>query len=156
MPKKLLFKLAYRSFLQPWYRWRRGMTLGTRTCVFDAGDRVLLVQHSYSDGWVLPGGGVEHGETIYESAIREVWEEARVVVDEKPTLVGFVNNDSIFPGDHVAILTVRKFRQEAFVPNSEIAAAEFFAVSDLPQSTTEGTRRRIAEVSQGLPVSPRW
>jgi len=41
-------------------------------------DRILMVQHRDEDGlfWILPGGGVEPGETPAEAAVREVWEEA--------------------------------------------------------------------------------
>ena len=35
----------------------------------------VLVENSWSDGWVLPGGGVEAGETHREAAVREVREE---------------------------------------------------------------------------------
>ena len=45
--------------------------------VRDEADRVLLVEHD-KDGrrhWLLPGGGVEHGETLVNAAAREVGEE---------------------------------------------------------------------------------
>src|SRR4051794_35665582 len=46
------------------YWWlSRGMTLGVRAVVLDDNNRVFLVKHSYVDGWHLPGGGVEVGET---------------------------------------------------------------------------------------------
>ncbi|MBP1934614.1 8-oxo-dGTP diphosphatase [Ammoniphilus resinae] len=33
-------------------------------------------------GWELPGGKVEAGETIYQAAIREVWEETGAKIAE--------------------------------------------------------------------------
>ena len=42
---------------------------------------VLLVSAANRAGaWVLPAGGVEPGESAYESAKRELWEEAGAVV----------------------------------------------------------------------------
>lgn len=41
-------------------------------------DRVLLVAHQFPgnpSAWLLPGGGVELGETLLEAAVREIQEE---------------------------------------------------------------------------------
>lgn len=132
------------------------MTLGTRTAVFDELGRVLLVRHTYAPGWMLPGGGVERGETIFESATREILEEAGIIAEETPVLVGLCNNDEHFRGDHVAILVLRKFQRQPFRPNAEIAAADFFDLGKLPGDTTVGTRRRIEELVTHGTVSHRW
>lgn len=42
---------------------------------FDAEGRVLLVKPNYKDGWDIPGGYVEPGETPLEGCRREVGEE---------------------------------------------------------------------------------
>lgn len=156
MIKRALYKTAATLVLHPWYRQVRGMTLGTRTAVLDANGQVLLVRHSYAPGWLLPGGGVERGETIFESAKRELREEAAIEALEEPVLFGFHLNDRRFKGDHVASLVVRRFRQHAFTPNAEIAEARFFAIASLPSETTSGTRRRIAEILNGTPPSAHW
>ena len=41
----------------------------------DREGRVLLVKPSYKDGWEIPGGYVEHGESPLAAAVREVREE---------------------------------------------------------------------------------
>ena len=67
------------------------------------------------------------------------------------------SNRDIFPGDHVLIYIVRHWRQmRAITPNSEIAEAGFFAPDALPDSTTPGTRRRLAEMFGHQPRQTLW
>lgn len=145
-----------RLVIQPYFRQVRGMTLGTRTAVIDSASRVLLVRHTYAAGWMLPGGGVERGETVHEAALRELREEAAVHGQEAPQLLGIYLNDRQFPGDHVACFVLRKFRQERFRPSSEIAEARFFPPQDLPHDVSPGTGRRLAEIFDGQAIGRQW
>lgn len=154
--KRWLFR-AVKPVLHAAYRQTRGMTLGTRTVVLTgAPAQVLLVRHGYAPGWLLPGGGVERGETLAQSAMRELREEAGIVAGEEPGFHGIFLNDAQFAGDHVACFVLRRFRREIFTPNREIAEARFFPVASLPEGTTPGTRRRIAEVMEGRPAPGVW
>jgi 8-oxo-dGTP pyrophosphatase MutT (NUDIX family) len=154
--KRWLF-CAARPALRAIYRQTRGMTLGTRVIVLKGEPaQVLLVRHGYAPGWLLPGGGVERGETLLQSAIREVREEAGIVAEEDAVLHGIFLNDAQFAGDHVACFVLRRFREGPFTPNGEIAEARFFPVAALPAGTTPGTRRRIAEVTEGNPAASLW
>ena len=107
-------------------------------------------------GWLLPGGGVERGETIFELAKRELLEETEIIAGEEPLLHGLFLNDANFKGDHVAVLVVRKFRQTIFKPTLEIAEAGFFAARTLPEGTTRGTALRIGEILQGHTPAEHW
>jgi 8-oxo-dGTP pyrophosphatase MutT (NUDIX family) len=154
---KRIFYGAAKQIVHPFYRQVRGLTLGTRTLVLnDGGREILLVRHTYAPGWLLPGGGVDRGETIYQSAVREVNEEGGIVAAEEPLLHGLFLNDRQFRGDHVACFVLRKFRVEPFSGNFEIAEARFFPVAALPDGTTGGTKRRINEVMNGLPATRTW
>jgi 8-oxo-dGTP pyrophosphatase MutT (NUDIX family) len=57
-----------------------------RLVVLDVGERLLLfhthdpVDPGLGQWWELPGGGIEDGETYLEAAIRELAEEAGIVV----------------------------------------------------------------------------
>lgn len=154
--KTMLFRVM-KPFLRVAYRQTRGMTLGTRTVVLkDGGAEVLLVRHGYAPGWLLPGGGVERGEALVDAARRELHEEAGIIAECEPVLHGIFLNDAQFRGDHVACFVVRRFREAGFTPNAEIAEARFFPAGQLPEGTTPGTRRRIAEVLSGEPPARAW
>lgn len=154
--KRILYRTA-KPVLHPFYRQMRGMTLGTRTVVLRNEDsEVLLLRHGYAPGWLLPGGGVERGESLAAAALRELREEAAIEAEEEPLLHGLFLNDRNFRGDHVATFVLRRFRQGAFRPGLEVTEVRFFPVGDLPEATTPGTRRRIAEVTGKLPPAREW
>jgi 8-oxo-dGTP pyrophosphatase MutT (NUDIX family) len=139
--------------------WRivRGMTLGVRGVVLDSDDKVFLVRHSYVAGWHLPGGGVEVGETFMEALTRELAEEGRIVLSGAVVLHGLFFNSHVSRRDHVAVYVIRQFSQDRLPdPNHEIVACGFFAADALPEGTTEGTRRRIAEVLDGAAPIATW
>lgn len=156
MWRRMAFEGLRRLVLQPLHRQVRGMTLGARGLVIDAEDRVLLVRHTYAPGWLMPGGGVERGETLEDALRRELLEEAGVEVEGRPRLFGIYSNHSRFPGDHVALYVVRAFRRRPWQPGAEIAAAEFFPRAALPADATGGTRRRLAEVLDGAEPDGLW
>lgn len=133
------------------------MTLGVRGLVLDDQRRVLLVRHTYVDGFYLPGGGVESRETLVDALERELHEEANVLLDEPPELFGMYFNRRFSARDHVALYVVRSFRiTEPRLPDREIAEAGFFALDALPADTTVATRARIAEALEKAPISPYW
>ena len=141
------------------FYWRiaRGMTLGVRGVVLNSDNKVFLVKHSYVAGWHLPGGGVEVGETFLEALTRELAEEGRIVLSGRPELHGLFFNSHVSRRDHVAVYVIRQFSQDRMPePNHEIVACGFFAASALPEGTTGGTRRRIAEVLGGVAPIATW
>ncbi len=54
---------------------------------FDDADRILIVDPTYKDGWDIPGGYVEAGETPAQAAAREVREELGIETAVGPLLV---------------------------------------------------------------------
>jgi len=143
--------------LHLYFRVSRGMTLGVRGAVLNADGEVLLVRHTYTPGWHLPGGGVEPGETLADALAKELREEANVTLTGPAALHGLFLNRESSRRDHVAVFVVRSFAQaEPKQPDREIAEAGFFALSALPEGTTQGTRRRLAEIAGGLPASGVW
>jgi 8-oxo-dGTP pyrophosphatase MutT (NUDIX family) len=154
---RLRFEPLLRRVFHFYSRFARGMTLGVRAVVLDAGNRVFLVKHSYTPGWHLPGGGVETGETFLISLTRELMEEGLIELKGEPELHGLFFNRRISPRDHVAVYIVRQFHQErAPAPNREIIDTGFFDAAALPTDTTRGTRLRIAEVLENRPKIEDW
>lgn len=50
--------------------------------VLNSDDEILLVSAD-RENWGLPGGGVEKGESLIDALVREVYEEAAVIIDDK-------------------------------------------------------------------------
>ncbi|MGE0741302.1 MAG: NUDIX domain-containing protein [Hyphomonadaceae bacterium] len=153
---RIKFEPLITPIFRTWWRLRRGTTLGVRGIATDGSGRVLLVRHTYSAGWHLPGGGVESGETAVASAIREMAEEGGVEAIGAPRLVGFYANHANFPNDHIALFRFETWRPCAATAHSEIAERGFFTLDALPDGVTPGTRRRLAEVFEGAPQSAEW
>ncbi|GBE43350.1 hypothetical protein BMS3Bbin10_01426 [bacterium BMS3Bbin10] len=143
--------------LRPWWRLTRGLTIGAQGVVVDERSGVLLVRHRYRPGWFFPGGGVERFETIETALARELHEETGVALTAPAELHGIFSNGENFPGDHIAVFTVRAWEQaETPPPNMEIAEQGFFTLKDLPRGTDAGTRRRLAEIFDGADLSEMW
>jgi ADP-ribose pyrophosphatase YjhB (NUDIX family) len=138
-----------------WWRLRRPMTLGVRIIACDEKQRVLLIRHTYADGWHLPGGGVDHGETALQAALRELAEEGGVESTEAQ-IVGFYSNHTRFRNDHIVLYRTERWRPCATRENGEIAERGFFALDALPAGVTPGTQRRLAEAFSGAPPSAAW
>ena len=150
--EQITTRLAHLSFLA-----MRPMTLGVRGIVLDAADAVLLVKHSYVQGWHLPGGGVEPGETCEAALARELQEEANVIVEAPTILHGLFFNAHVSRRDHVAVYVVRRFRVTGErAPDREILEARFFARDALPEDATRATRARLAEIFERQPLSAIW
>src|SRR5450755_2773153 len=121
-----------RRLMHFYWRFSRAATLGARAMVIDGTGRVFLVKHSYMDGWHLPGGGVETGETVLAALARELAEEGNIQLAGEPKLHGIFFNSRVSRRDHVAMFIVRDFHQIGPpVPDYEIIAHGFYALDAL-------------------------
>jgi ADP-ribose pyrophosphatase YjhB (NUDIX family) len=122
----------------------------------DAEGRVLLVKHTYLHGWWLPGGGVERGQSCEDALVREMHEEAGVIVEGRPTLVSVHANERFFRGDHVLVYRIDRFSMTDRTHHGEIAEIGWFDPTALPADAHRATRARLAEVLGGAEVNPVW
>lgn len=94
-------------------RWRvlRPLTVGIRLLAVKDGS-VLLVKHTYTDGWYLPVGGVQAGETLVEATRREAAEETGTVLREL-RLFGVYSSFFEPKSDHIVLFCSEDFERES-------------------------------------------
>jgi ADP-ribose pyrophosphatase YjhB (NUDIX family) len=156
MPKTLRARTLRDRAFQSFWRISRSVTLGVRAVVTDAEGRVLLVRHTYTPGWHLPGGGVERGHTAEQTVAKELWEETGVVPEGPMALLSVHSNHSFFPNDHVLVFRIGAWRQETPPERGEIAERGFFDPKAPPEGVTNGTVRRLEEVFGGVAARVEW
>jgi 8-oxo-dGTP diphosphatase len=138
-----------------------GKKLGAAAVILDTQGRVLLVKHSYGPlNWELPGGGAEQGESIVETALREVREETGLHVVAQHTTGIYYDTET----DVLHFVFLCQSRDSTPVPRSEteeISASGFWSPTALPRPISDFTVRRIADAMGGVrqplpaPVGPR-
>jgi 8-oxo-dGTP pyrophosphatase MutT (NUDIX family) len=121
-----------------------GKIVGARALVIKD-KQVLLIRHTYIDGWCTIGGTVDSGESARTALIRELSEEVGVLPLNVPTLHGVFYNNIHKRDDHVLFYIVTDFKEINYTPSPEIAEKCWFPLDDLPKDITLGTQRRIEE-----------
>ena len=121
-----------------------GKIVGARALVIK-NNQVLLIRHTYIDGWCTIGGTVDSGESAKQALVRELSEEVGIVPVNDPLLHGVFYNNIHKRDDHVLFYFVTDFREINNTPSPEIAEKRWFSLDDLPKDITLGTQRRIEE-----------
>ena len=134
------------SFIQP--------RVAAGVLFVDDDDRVLMVVPSYKDYLDIPGGYVEHGETPYAGAQREVFEELGIKPQIGRLLVADWWEDSPEAGDMAKLLLV--FDGGTLTPDQldaitvdadEITDHGFQDLADLDTVTIPRLANRIRQAS---------
>lgn len=117
-----------------------GAPFGAHTVVYRPNGALLLVRHDRVDKWVVPGGGIDDGESFREAARRELTEEAGVEVSYDGLAIA--NRIRVSCDDHRTwgVLPVFAAEAETFEPtvsdpDGEISDAQWF--STLPEDTRD-------------------
>ena len=122
-----LFKI-YNFFKRHFLNTFRIKTVGVRALIFKD-NKILLVRHTYIDGWYLPGGGVNAHESAHQAVVREVREEVGI---EITNLRYFKSQPWPFPNS-LMIAYFADYAGGTITPDpSEIEAADWFSRDALP------------------------
>ncbi len=119
---------------------KSGAPYGAHTIVYRPSSELLLVRHEGVDRWVLPGGGVDPGESLAETARRELAEEAGIEASYDG--LGLLTRIELETGGYETwgLVPVFAARAESLVPeiddpDDEISEARWF--EDLPEDTRD-------------------
>jgi ADP-ribose pyrophosphatase YjhB (NUDIX family) len=118
-------------------RYRKGYSIGVGGVVL-CGKKALLVRRALGsniDDWAIPGGFVEHNETIDVAVRREVFEEAGVRA-EIEGLIAARSRVSDAENSAYFIFLLRASDESTQADGFEVAGARFFTLDEvqaLPQ-----------------------
>ncbi|MBS4203620.1 NUDIX hydrolase [Lederbergia citrea] len=109
--------------------------------VFDKENRVLMQKRTDNGQWGFPGGFMELGESVQDTAKREVYEETGLLLDELE-LFGIYSGpqyDKTFSnGDQVALVQIsficKRYSGELVESNEESIQNNFFPLEELPEN----------------------
>ncbi len=122
-------------------------------------DEILMIRRTDNDNWAVPGGGMDPGESITETAVRETEEETGITC-EITGLTGIYTNPR-----HVILYTSNgEVRQEFSIvftarpvggqlrPSSESAEPQWVAAKMIPGLTMHPSmRQRIQHYLENRP-----
>jgi len=116
---------------------------GANVIILDDNNRVLL-QKRKSGSWGLLGGLLEIGETLEDTAIREVYEESNLKISDLHLVNVFSGPKYHFKldnADEIYVITsvyyTREFKGELIADNNESLELQFFKLHELPDLEEE-------------------
>ncbi|MFO7831186.1 MAG: NUDIX domain-containing protein [Desulfuromonadaceae bacterium] len=123
-------------------------------CIIDERERILLTKRSippFFGQWVMPGGKIDHGESISSALMREVQEEVGLKV-KTGTLVDIYEHLAVGErSDHYIILYYRALplTYEISINPAELSEAHWFDAHELPHlDVPPGSRQVLAQLYQ--------
>jgi 8-oxo-dGTP pyrophosphatase MutT (NUDIX family) len=143
--KRFFLTLLYKIYIMRWW-FKRSITVGVRLLLIKDG-QVVLVKHTYQEGWYLVGGGIKQNETPEEAGRREAREEAGAQLGSM-TLFGIFTQHIENRSDHIIVFVCNDF---TLVPakDFEIESVQLFPTDKLPEDIRPPCKRRIEEYLSG-------
>ncbi len=113
--------------------------IGATTLVFNKDNELLLNLRTDTNSWGIPGGSMELYETIEETAVRELKEEAGINAERLELLKVLSGEDYYFEypnGDKlwtvIVLFKVEKYTGKIKVSDNESNKLNFFPLNNLP------------------------
>lgn len=113
--------------------------LGATTLVFNKKNELLLNLRTDTNTWGIPGGSMELYETIEETAIRELKEEAGITADKLELVTILSGKEYYFEypnGDKmctvIVLFKIMNYSGDIKVSDNESKQLKFFALDKLP------------------------
>ncbi|MEK5529390.1 NUDIX domain-containing protein [Viridibacillus sp. FSL R5-0468] len=117
----------------------------------------LLLQHRSDGVWELPGGLMEQGESLEETAKRAVLEETGFIIDDLQLLGVFsgesydskvVNSDEVY--SVTAVYITRNITGKMKKDQEETGDLKYFNINQIPDSLTEEYRGYIMPFKESI------
>jgi ADP-ribose pyrophosphatase YjhB (NUDIX family) len=121
-------------------------TVGVCTAVLHERGLVLLTKREDFEVWCLPGGGVDLGETLAETAVREVREETGLEV-RLVGLVGLYSRPAL--SSHLVVFAAEPIGGQLRLDPCETIDVGFFPGEELPEPLIWWQRQPILDALAG-------
>lgn len=128
--------------------------IGATTLVFNNNGELLLNLRSDTNTWGIPGGSMELYETIEETAIRELKEEAGITAEDLELVSVLSGKDYYFEypnGDKmctvIVLFKILNYSGDIVVSDNESNELKFFSLDNLPnmESRAENIINKIKD-----------
>ena len=123
--------------------------------IYNENNEILLEERVDDNKWGLPGGCMELGETIEETAYREVLEETGLKVENLKlfNIYSGKKEHHIYPnGDEVYFVNIvfetNKFSGELHIADNESKSLKFFGIDKIPKQITESCKCIIDDLKK--------
>lgn len=131
--------MDYIQFLRSKVGHEKVLMPSTSVCIYNEKGELLLQKRADNEKWGLPGGYMELGESISDTAVREVFEEMGYQIDQAALEVKgiFSSFDTYYPnGDAVqtvCILFQCPYDGSRLNMSDEVLDLQFFNYEELPE-----------------------
>lgn len=125
-------------------------------CIVMRHDKVLLGKRFRTSGegqWALPGGHVEHSESLLEAARRELLEETTLLGFEAVAGPSFTTYSTELPYVHVPVVFRGAQGQPKIPPEEKFSELRFFALRSLPEPLFQPSSTALETVSPPFTVN---